>query len=353
MQTNCANVDYQVDYVQADTFLDGWRQHLSNHHSSQIITMAAASYSGRQFQNQLAKRVNLPVQILPNTQFLVGVFNPIPNPESDKRYVMETFYRQMRQRFNVLMKNGQPVGGQWNFDKENRKKLPKNDQPPPPISFAPDEITQQVMAEVAAFPNGIGTVDGFDYAVTHRDAQRAFDDFVRRRFHKFGDYEDALTDRSHLLYHSSLSPYLNLGLLEPLPLVQAAERALNDGLAPINAVEGFVRQIIGWREFMYWQYWRQMPGMENKNSWGAIRPLPNFLNTGDTDMACLRHAIQRAIAPATTTTLSASCCYATSSCWLASTQKRLTIGFYPFISTPTIGSCRLMSLGWVSMQTRA
>ena len=97
------------------------------------------------------------------------------------------------------------------------------------------------------------------------------------------------------MYHSLLSLYLNLGLLEPLALAQAAEQAYHDGLAPINAVEGFVRQTLGWREFMYWQYWRQIPGMDEKNSWQATRPLPPFFWNGDTEMACLHHAINRAI----------------------------------------------------------
>ncbi|MEM7332662.1 MAG: cryptochrome/photolyase family protein [Chloroflexota bacterium] len=286
---------FKVDYIKAHTFSAGWQAHLKNQKPAEIVTMAAASYPGRQFQQKLSETVNIPVTLLKNTQFLTGIYNPIPNPQANKRYVMETFYRQMRKRFDLLMENGQPMGGQWNFDKDNRKKLPKHDAPPAPPVFKPDAITQEVMAEVAQLKHAIGTVEGFDYAVTHCDAKRAFEIFLNERLTKFGDYEDALTPRSHLLYHSALSPYLNLGLLEPLPLVQAAQQALLDGNAPINAVEGFVRQIIGWREFMYWQYWRQMPGMENKNAWGAKRPLPQFFNTGQTNMACLHHAINRAI----------------------------------------------------------
>jgi deoxyribodipyrimidine photolyase-related protein len=151
------------------------------------------------------------------------------------------------------------------------------------------------MAEVAALPNGVGAVDGFDYAVTRQQALMAFDDFITNRLPKFGDYEDAMTKRSHVVYHSLLSPYLNLGLLEPLEPAQAVETAYRQNRAPINAVEGFVRQIVGWREFMYWQYWRQMPGMLGKNDWAAKRPLPSFVWNGDTEMACLHHAINRAI----------------------------------------------------------
>ena len=286
---------YTVDYVQVDNFMAGWQQHVAHHNPTQVVTMAAAAYNGRNFQQTLQSHLNIPVTILPNTQFLVGQHNPIPNPQPDKRHVMETFYRQMRQHFDLLMDGNQPARGQWNFDKENRKKLPKGDEPKRPLSFPPDTITQQVMAEIAALPNGVGTVEDFNYAVTRTHALAAVDDFVSNRLPKFGDYEDAMTQRSHVVYHSLLSPYLNIGLLEPLELAYAAEKAYRENQAPINAVEGFVRQIVGWREFMYWQYWRQMPGMLQKNAWEAKRPLPPFVWTGDTDMACLHHAISRAI----------------------------------------------------------
>jgi deoxyribodipyrimidine photolyase-related protein len=151
------------------------------------------------------------------------------------------------------------------------------------------------MAELAAWASRRGYVDDFGYAVTRAQALAAFDDFIAHRLADFGPYEDAMTARSHSLYHSVLSPYLNLGLLEPLELIRAAERAYHEGRAPLNSVEGFVRQILGWREFMYWQYWRQAPGMAEKNAWGAQRPLPDFFWSGATEMACLRHALTRAL----------------------------------------------------------
>jgi deoxyribodipyrimidine photolyase-related protein len=184
-------------------------------------------------------------------------------------------------------------GRQWNYDKENRKPLPADNVPPADPHFEPDELTRSVMAEVAGL-DGVGTVDDFGYAVTRVQANAAWGNFMAHRLTDFGRYEDAMTRRSHSLYHSLLSPYLNIGLLEPLPLVRAAERAYHEGRAPLNSVEGFVRQLIGWREFMYWQYWRQMPGMTEKNEWGAQRPIPHFFWTGETEMACLRHALTRA-----------------------------------------------------------
>ena len=286
---------YVVDYVKADTFRAGLKKHINQNNSTDLIMTAAATYDGRRFQQGLEKELEVPILILPNTQFLVGSYNPIPDPEPEKRYVMETFYRKMRRHFGLLMEGKEPVGEKWNFDAENRKKLPKDQQPPLPISFLPDAITKEVMGEVAVMPNGVGTVDGFDYAVTRTQALSAFQDFLDHRLPLFGDYEDALTSRSHVVYHSQLSPYLNLGLLEPLELATAVEQVYDAGQVSINSAEGFIRQIVGWREFMYWQYWRQMPGLLGKNSWDAKRELPSFVWTGETDMVCLAFAIERAL----------------------------------------------------------
>ena len=288
---------YRVDYRKAATFTTGLRQHLAEYTPKRLVTMAASHYAGCQFQHkQLPDLLQTPVDLLPNTQFLVAQFDPFPNPEPEKRYVMENFYRAMRRYFDVLMESDKPVGGAWNFDKENRKPLPKDLEPPAVASYLPDAITQEVMAEVAAEQWGIGTVDDFALAVTHQQAASAFGNFIAHRLEKFGTYEDAMTRRHNTLYHSVLSPYLNLGLLEPMPVIRAAERAFREDRAPINSVEGFVRQVLGWREFIYWQYWRQMPGLLTKNSWHADRALPSFFWDGtETEMNCLRHAIQRAI----------------------------------------------------------
>lgn len=286
---------FHVDYMQAQTFLDGLHQHVMMYSPEKLLTMAASSYDERQQQQSMDKELNIPVEVLANTQFLTGSFNPIPDPQVDKRYVMENFYRAMRRHFNVFMDGDDPVGGQWNFDKDNRKKLPQDVQPPSDIRFEPDEMTQDVINEVATFEQGTGTVERFGYAVTREQALKVFYNFLESRLPYFGAYEDALTARSHSLYHSVLSPYLNIGLLESLELVRPVEKAYKEGRVPVNSAEGFIRQIIGWREFMYWQYWRQMPGMTEKNAWNAQRPLPDFVWTGETKMQCLHHAISRAI----------------------------------------------------------
>ncbi|MGQ9888878.1 MAG: cryptochrome/photolyase family protein [Aggregatilineales bacterium] len=288
---------WQVDYIQAATAGAGLRQHAVAHRPAQLITMAASEYGGRAFQREtLPALLRLPVDVLPNTQFLVGQYDPRPGLPPDKPYVMEHFYRAMRRRFALLMDGEQPAGGAWNFDRSNRKRLPASRQPPDAPVFPPDAITQAVMAEVEVAAHGVGTAEGFNLAVTHDNAQAALDDFIARRLPDFGPYEDAMTARHATLYHSALSFYLNIGLLEPLALARAAEEAYRAGRAPINSAEGLVRQVIGWREYIYWTYWRLMPGLRQRNAWGARRPLPAFFWTGDTEMNCLRHVVQRALA---------------------------------------------------------
>ncbi len=283
---------YTVDYYAAPSMSAGLRQHLIEQRPSALRTMAASEYDARQQQALWSARLGLPVEIIPNSQFLVGQHDPFPG--SQKRVVMETFYRQMRRHFCLLMEDDEPVGGRWNFDDENRKPLKKGLQPPPIPRFEPDDITQQVIAEVKRSDHGVGQADTFAYAVTHEQAQTALADFIQYRLPLFGAYEDAMSSRYPTLYHSVLSPYINLGLLTPLEVARAAEAAYHRGEAPLNSVEGFIRQIVGWREYMMWQYWRMMPELRDSNSWGAQRLLPDWFWSGDTQMNCLRHVIEQA-----------------------------------------------------------
>lgn len=291
---------YEVDYRRAPTFGAGLRDHVARYRPASLLAMAAASHAGRAFQHDLSGRLDLPVTLLPNTQFLTGRFNPIPEPQPDRRYVMETFYRAMRRHFDVLMDAGQPAGGRWNYDAENRRPLSRNAILPPDAAYAPDALTLAVLAELETSPVATGEPPALSswprYAVTRGQALDALQHFLDERLPHFGPNQDAMTRRSHSVYHSLLSPYLNLGLLEPLEVIGAAEARYRDGRAPLPSVEGFVRQILGWREFMYWQYWRQGPGLTARNAWDATRPLPGFFWTDKTDMACLRHALGRALA---------------------------------------------------------
>jgi deoxyribodipyrimidine photolyase-related protein len=289
---------YHVDYRAAPTFTAGLHAHTAEHAPARILAMAAADYGPRRVQETAwAAALGVPVVVMPNTAFLVGRHNPYPKAGPDEKVVMEYFYREMRRHFGVLMDGrNAPAGGEWNYDRLNREPLPRGHRPPQVVQSTPDALTAEVMRTIAAEQAaGLlvaeGTLDGFAWAVTHEEAQALADQFMRERLPLFGRYEDAMHTESVFLYHSVLSAYLNLGLLEPLPLIEAAEREYREGRAPLNAVEGFVRQLIGWREFMYWQYWRQMPGLAHENAWDAHRPMPAFLWDGDTRMNCLAHVV--------------------------------------------------------------
>jgi deoxyribodipyrimidine photolyase-related protein len=285
-----------VDYVRSGDVRGALAAHLSAHSSTHLYMMRASEYRGGVFQDRLAESLGVPVTILPNTQFLVGQYDPFPG--TNKRVILENFYRAMRRHFDVLMQpDGEPVGGQWNFDHDNRKPLPKKGlNLPNPPRFEPDDITRDIIREVNESGLGVGSLDGFGYAVTHEDAAAALDDFIRHRLPLFGDYEDAMTTRHRTLFHSVLSPYINLGLLTPLQMVDPAVAAYEAGLAPLNSVEGFVRQVIGWREYMFWQYQRQMPALAESNDWNASRDVPEWMWTGKTDMNCLRHVLESLLA---------------------------------------------------------
>ncbi len=284
---------YTADYIRAENFTDGLQKAIEAHKPEQIITMAAADYTGRQFQEEkLSEITELPVEVIPNRQFLLSEHNPYPDYNPDKRYVMEYFYRDMRKHFDVLMDGDVPVGGQWNFDKQNRKPLPQNIDLPDMPEFAPDAITKQVIEDIQESA-GVGSIDGFNYAVTHAGAERALVDFVSNRLENFGTYEDAMTKRDGHLFHAILSPYLNIGLLTPMQVIDAVERAYYEKDAPLNSVEGFVRQVMGWREYMYWQYWQLMPDLAEQNHWNAQRPVPQMFWDGKTDMNCIKHIVTR------------------------------------------------------------
>jgi deoxyribodipyrimidine photolyase-related protein len=227
--------------------------------------------------------------------------------------VMENFYRWQRERLGILMEGkGKPVGGAWNFDKDNRESFGKSGpspRPRAPVQFEPDEITRQVIADVRArlgiqaergegfeYGRGLpGRVESFGWPVTRAQALDALEDFVAHRLAKFGQFEDAMWTGEPVLYHSTLSAAMNLKLLDPRECVDAAVRAFERGKAELRSVEGFVRQIIGWREFVRGVYFFEGPGYAERNSMGHERALPEFLWTGKADMNCLRECVGQVV----------------------------------------------------------
>lgn len=287
---------YRMDYRIARNTTSAIQEHLHQYQPTSFYTMDASEYRGRLYQHKLNTLIPIPIHNLPNTQFITGCFTPIPNPQPGKRYTQESFYRKMRQHLGLLMRSdGEPLGGKWNYDTSNRQRLPGDIQPLAPLSFEPDPITQEIIQEVMCKFPSTGTAVGFNLAVTRQQAQAAVIDFLDNRLPDFGAYEDAMSSKFNTLFHSKLSPYLNLGLLDPLQLAREAEERYYLGLAPLNSVEGFIRQVIGWREYMYWQYWRLFPDLDTHNFWQSSNPLPGFFWTGNTELNCLRNTIHRAL----------------------------------------------------------
>ena len=210
-----------------------------------------------------------------------------------KNLRMEFFYREMRLKYQVLLSGGGPEGGSWNYDTQNRKTPGDGGLLiPEPPGFEPDEITKEVMQLVVEkFGDHFGDLEPFHLAVTRKDALVVLDTFIRERLPVFGDYQDAMLQGEPWMYHSHISFYLNCGLLEPIEVVRAAENTYYAKQAPLNAVEGFIRQIIGWREYVRGVYWLKMPGYATENFLQAKRKLPWFYWDADTKMNCLKQCV--------------------------------------------------------------
>jgi deoxyribodipyrimidine photolyase-related protein len=254
---------------------------------SEVITTAAGEHRVRELQKTWPG-----VEIFPDKRFATptGWFARWAAGKTTLR--MEFFYREMRRHHRLLMEGDKPAGGEWNYDAENRRKLPKGTAIPAPKRFAPDATTQAVLELVRQrFGNQYGSLQSFDYPMTAADAQAGFEDFLTHRLASYGDWQDAMATDEPYLFHSLISAPLNLGLLDPLALCRAAEQKYREGRAPLNAVEGFIRQIIGWREFIRGIYDLHMPRYATLNALDATRKLPDFYWTGDTKMHCMAQAI--------------------------------------------------------------
>ncbi|CAN0576656.1 unnamed protein product, partial [Laminaria digitata] len=206
---------------------------------------------------------------------------------------MEYFYRDMRRKTGLLMEGDKPVGGQWNYDHDNRKPAP-DEVTHAPLWFEPDEEIKEVLDLVEArFADNFGALRPFGFATDREQALRALGHFVDHALPRFGDYQDAIQDRNRFLYHSLLSAYINIGLLDALEVCQAVEKAYENGGVPINAAEGFIRQIIGWREYMRGIYFREGPEYPSRNVLKHSRTLPALYWGAETDMRCMAKAVEQ------------------------------------------------------------
>lgn len=238
--------------------------------------------------------LGIPVEILPDTRFLISRDDFSVWAKGKKQLRMEFFYRDMRKKYGILLEaNHQPTGGAWNYDKENRKPPKAGMTSPSRISHRKTAITQEVLTLVRSrFSHHFGVLEPFHYAVTRTQAVVELEHFIQFLLPNFGDYQDAMLAGEPYLYHSLISSYLNAGLLLPLEICQQAEAAYKSGLAPLNAVEGFIRQILGWREYIRGIYWYHMPEYAERNALKAKHPLPEFYWTAETGMFCVAEAVR-------------------------------------------------------------
>jgi deoxyribodipyrimidine photolyase-related protein len=299
---------WTVDYVKLDdpdnqgSFTTQVEHAAAAHTPERIIVTDAGEWRVAEMFRNWQAAFGIPVDILPDTRFIATIPEFLGWAEGRKQLRMEYFYRDMRRKTGLLMAkdskakgrndSDQPEGGQWNYDAENRKIAAADLFMPTPKTAAPDAITQDVLALVAArFGNHFGDLEPFWYAVTRAGAEAAFSAFVKNALPHFGDYQDAMLVGEPFLYHSLIAQYLNCGLLDPLAICQEVEAAYRAGTVPLNAAEGYIRQVIGWREYVRGIYWLKMPGYEHSNFFGHTRTLPDFYWTANTDMACIKAAV--------------------------------------------------------------
>ena len=288
------NVDYVKlgDRNNTGSFSDELERAIGRHEPASVVVTEPGEWRVWEMMLDWRTSLSVPVFIREDTRFYASrdFFRRWSNGKTALR--MEFFYREMRKQSGLLMTEGGPTGGAWNYDHDNRKALPKGLSPPKRRRFKPDHITLEVIELVEArFGGHFGEVERFGWAVTRADALIALDHFVEDCLGLFGDFQDAMKTDEDFVFHAILSPYLNAGLLLAREVCESAEQAFKTGKASLNAVEGFIRQILGWREFMRGIYWLRMPDYQKSNALAAQRPLPDFYWTGGTDLNCLAQAI--------------------------------------------------------------
>ncbi|MEO0645282.1 MAG: cryptochrome/photolyase family protein [Cyanobacteria bacterium J06650_10] len=281
---------WPVSYETAPSFEDPLKQWIRQNSVTELRVMEPADRPFSSFLANLELLCDL-VQT-PNNHFLWSTQDFEDWASTRKSLLMESFYREGRKRFNILMDGKKPAGEKWNYDKENRKPPKGKISPPVPLLFEPDEITQDVIDSVnAADYATFGTTEKFAWAVTRKQALAVLDDFVNRRLDTFGPYQDAMVTGEDTMWHALLSPYLNIGLLQPMEVITAVEDAYDKNNVPLNCVEGFIRQVLGWREYMRGVYNHVDEDYPSRNYFEHTHALPDFFWDGNTPMNCLHQTI--------------------------------------------------------------
>ena len=233
------------------TWIDHGEDLIQSRKLQRVMLTKPSDFTRWQELQAWKKTAKVPVEIAEDTRFYCTENRFSEWAQGRKQLRMEYFYREMRSQFEILMDHGKPCGGQWNYDAENRKPPKEGLVIPAPFVQPPDTITQGVMAEVEKiFPDHFGSTSGFNIGVTREQALASLAQFIEQRLAMFGDYQDAMLEGEPWMYHAHISFYLNCGLLTPNECVSRAEQGWRDGHAPLASVEGFIRQILGWREYV-------------------------------------------------------------------------------------------------------
>ena len=259
-----------------------------------VIVTQPGEWRVLQGLKKVCRGEDVPLEVRDDRHFYTTAKDFEEHAKGRKSLRMEFFYRELRKRFDVLMEAGKPTGGDWNYDKENRGSFGKGgpEGANTGLGFKPDALTREVLDLVnERFADHPGSLDSFAWPVTPQESQKALSNFIHKRLAVFGKYQDAMWTDEPWLYHSLISTSLNLKLLDPRDAVAAAEKAYEDGSAPLAAVEGFIRQILGWREYVRGIYWMHMPEYIDRNAMDAQEPLPGFYWTGDTELECLKQSV--------------------------------------------------------------
>lgn len=289
---------FHVDYVRLDdsgnagSFTGEVQRAIERHRPDRIVVTEPGEWRVLSAMQAWEDSFGLPVTIRADDRFYASRERFRRWAEGRTSYRMEFFYREMRREHGLLMDGDEPAGRQWNFDSENRKPLPAGAALPRRLRFQPDATTQEVMTLVESrFAGHFGDLEPFGWAVTRAQALEALDHFITDVLPGFGDYQDAMKADEPFLFHAVISPYLNAGLLTAREVCDRAQSAWHDGAAPLNATEGFIRQVLGWREYVRGIYWLRMPEYAATNALGASRPLPWLYWSGETAMNCMAQAI--------------------------------------------------------------
>lgn len=283
---------WSVTYAIADDIKSSLVTWIQDHDLDELMVMDPVD---RPFITWL-KGLDLPCKLtfVDNNHFLWSEVDFNNWAQSRKSLLMESFYREGRKRFDVLMEGKEPVGGQWNYDKENRKPPKGKLNTPSPCWFEPDAVTQSVIERVKGLEiPTFGEATPFRWAVTREQALQVLNNFIEVRLETFGPYQDAMVTGEDTMWHALLSPYLNLGLLQPLEVIDRVEQIFHEKDLPLNSVEGFIRQVMGWREYMRGLYSYFDEDYPQKNWFDHQQPLPDFFWSGDVEMNCLHQVIDQ------------------------------------------------------------